>query len=184
VSQQIVIYVFARVFLALAKLAVQSKSTGGWGLLGDGGADGRGSGALSEGRGGGLRGKVIKNGWPAFASLSWAMVMYLFRWHPETVQSSLRSSMSYMWVIPVSLFLWASILTLDIVTYSRTTGIRYGTLYGTINKLFVRLIRVEIFGFMYRIAASSHFIGVGRLKLTIENRKSRNCDYTNMSFCL
>jgi hypothetical protein len=89
VSQQIVIYVFARVALALAKLAVQQRHVagtpgggGGWELFGDGE----------------LRRSMIRNGWPAFASVSWAMVMYLFRWHPETVQSSLRSSMSYMWV--------------------------------------------------------------------------------------
>ena len=89
VSQQIVIYVFARVALALAKLAVQPRSVagtpgggGGWEVFGDGE----------------MRRAVVRNGWPAFASLSWAMVMYLFRWHPETVQSSLRSSMSYMWV--------------------------------------------------------------------------------------
>jgi hypothetical protein len=89
VSQQIVIYVFARVALALAKLAVQPRHVagtpgggGGWEMFGDGE----------------LRRSVIRNGWPAFASVSWAMVMYLFRWHPETVQSSLRSSMSYMWV--------------------------------------------------------------------------------------
>lgn len=89
VSQQIVIYVFARVALALAKLAVQQRHVagvpggdGGWELFGDGE----------------LRRAVMRNGWPAFASVSWAMVMYLFRWHPETVQSSLRSSMSYMWV--------------------------------------------------------------------------------------
>ncbi|CAI4217122.1 unnamed protein product [Parascedosporium putredinis] len=36
--------------------------------------------------------------WPAFASLSWAMVMYLFRWHPEDLQSSLRGSMNYIYV--------------------------------------------------------------------------------------
>ena len=89
VSQQIVIYVFARVALALAKLAVQPRHVagtpgggGGWEVFGDGE----------------MRRAVMRNGWPAFASLSWAMVMYLFRWHPETVQSSLRSSMSYMWV--------------------------------------------------------------------------------------
>ena len=89
VSQQIVIYVFARVCLALAKLAVQPRHVagtpgggGGWELFGDGE----------------MRRSMVRNGWPAFASLSWAMVMYLFRWHPETVQSSLRSSMSYMWV--------------------------------------------------------------------------------------
>lgn len=91
VSQQIVIYVFARVCLALAKLAVQPKgvpggtSSGGWGLAGDGE----------------FRRELVRNGWPVFASLSWAMVMYVFRWHPEAVQSSLRSSMSYMWVIPL-----------------------------------------------------------------------------------
>lgn len=80
---------FARVALALAKLAVQPKHVagtsgggGGWELFGDGE----------------MRRSLVRNGWPAFASLSWAMVMYLFRWHPETVQSSLRSSMSYMWV--------------------------------------------------------------------------------------
>jgi hypothetical protein len=90
VSQQIVIYVFARVCLALAKLAAQprhgagtSGSGGGWELFGDGE----------------MRRSLVRNGWPAFASISWAMVMYLFRWHPESVQSSLRSSMSYMWVI-------------------------------------------------------------------------------------
>ncbi|KAG9203522.1 hypothetical protein G6514_002540 [Epicoccum nigrum] len=89
VSQQIVIYVFARVALALAKLAVQPKNVagtpgggGGWEVFGDGE----------------MRRTMIRNGWPAFASLSWAMVMYLFRWHPETVQSSLRSSMSYIYV--------------------------------------------------------------------------------------
>jgi hypothetical protein len=77
------------VCLALAKLAVQPKGVGkieggggGWGLLGEGET----------------RHKIVKNGWPVFASLSWAMVMYVFRWHPETIQSSLRSSMSYMWV--------------------------------------------------------------------------------------
>ena len=94
VSQQIVIYVFARVALALAKLAVQPRNVagtpgggGGWEVFGDGE----------------MRRTMMRNGWPAFASLSWAMVMYLFRWHPETVQSSLRSSMSYMWVFVVFL---------------------------------------------------------------------------------
>ncbi|KAF1932336.1 peroxisomal membrane protein 4 [Didymella exigua CBS 183.55] len=89
VSQQIVIYVFARVVLSLAKLAVQPRhvagtpgGVGGLELFGDGE----------------LRRSMIRNGWPAFASLSWAMVMYLFRWHPETVQGSLRSSMSYIYV--------------------------------------------------------------------------------------
>jgi hypothetical protein len=95
VSQQIVIYVAARVFLALAKLAVQPRHTagggggGGWELVGN-----------EE-----LRRALIRNGWPVFASLSWASIMYIFRWHPETVQSSLRSSMGYMWVSPRSICL-------------------------------------------------------------------------------
>ncbi|KAF2270592.1 peroxisomal membrane protein 4 [Lojkania enalia] len=89
VSQQIVIYVFARVCLALAKLAVQPRGHGaveggggGWGLIGN-----------EE-----LSREIMRNGWPVFASVSWAMVMYVFRWHPETLQSSLRSSMHYIYV--------------------------------------------------------------------------------------
>jgi hypothetical protein len=123
VSQQIVIYVFARVALALAKLAVQPKHVagtpggpGGWEVFGDGE----------------FKRNAIRNGWPMFASLSWAMVMYLFRWHPETVQSSLRSSMSYMWVLS-NIFRWVR-ANKDTVTYSRTTGIRYGRWSGIINE--------------------------------------------------
>lgn len=88
VAQQIVIYVFARVMLALAKLAVQPRDvyspTGG----------GPGLGLLDWNPQ--LREASYKHGWPVFAALSWAGVMYLFRWHPETIQSSLRSSMTYM----------------------------------------------------------------------------------------
>lgn len=94
VSQQIVIYVFARVCLALAKLAVQDRRGGS----GDRSA-GRSGGGWELVRDGDFRRALVRNGWPAFASLSWAMVMYIFRWHPESVQSSLRSSMSYMWVL-------------------------------------------------------------------------------------
>ena len=95
VSQQIVIYVAARVCLALAKLAVQPRQVGGGGF--GGGVQG-GNGGWELIGDGEFRRSLIRNGWPAFASLSWAMVMYIFRWHPESVQSSLRSSMSYMWV--------------------------------------------------------------------------------------
>lgn len=96
VSQQIVIYVFARVALALAKLAVQPKS------VGDGKGGGGGWGLLEEHSG--MRKQLVKNGWVGFASLSWAMVMYVWRWHPEAVQPSLRSSMNYMWVFPSRIF--------------------------------------------------------------------------------
>lgn len=80
VNQQIVIYVFARVMLALAKLTVQKRSQGG-AILG------------KE-----LREKMEGNAWPVFASLSWAAVMWIFRWHPTVLQPSLRSSMQYMYV--------------------------------------------------------------------------------------
>lgn len=78
VNQQIVIYVFARVVLALARMSVQ-----------------KGGAVPRE-----LRERVTNNAWPVFAALSWASVMWLFRWHPETIQPSLKSSMKYMYDIP------------------------------------------------------------------------------------
>jgi hypothetical protein len=124
VSQQIVIYVFARVCLALAKLAVQQRhvSTGG-----------PGGGGLELFGDGDLRRALVRNGWPAFASLSWAMVMYIFRWHPETVQSSLRNSMSYMWVL-CSLEKWTA-ANRPIVMCNQIIGTRSGRLFGTTSKL-------------------------------------------------
>lgn len=44
------------------------------------------------------RTKISNNAYPVFASLSWAFVMYIFRWYPDTLISSLRSSMVYMYV--------------------------------------------------------------------------------------
>ena len=82
VNQQIVIYVFARVILALAKIMVMKKNEGGLGV------------------GWEMRGKIQSNAWPVFASLSWAMVMWIFRWYPDTIQPSLKSSMKYMYVSP------------------------------------------------------------------------------------
>lgn len=84
VNQQIVIYVFARVALALAKLSVSGTK----------GGEGGGKGAEV------VRGPVVAAiadaGWPLFASVSWALVMWLFRWRPESIQPSLRSSMKYL----------------------------------------------------------------------------------------
>ena len=76
---------------------------------------------------------MAKNGRPVFASLSWAMVMYMFRWHPEAVQSSLTSSMSYMWVSFEAGRKWdhANVWT---ITFRRTTGIRYGRCFGITNE--------------------------------------------------
>lgn len=79
VSQQIVIYIFARVCLGLAHLAVKP---------------GAGFPIVSNEP---LRSSVNYYAWPAFASLSWGMVMLLFRYHPDELQSSLRSSMTYIY---------------------------------------------------------------------------------------
>ena len=45
-----------------------------------------------------LAGRITYYAWPVFASVSWAMVMYLFRHYPEDLQPSLRSSMNYIYV--------------------------------------------------------------------------------------
>lgn len=63
VNQQIVIYVFARAMLALAKLTVKEER------------------CMSQV----LRTKVTRNAWPVFASLSWGIIMWTYRWHPETI---------------------------------------------------------------------------------------------------
>lgn len=93
VSQQIVIYLFARVALALASLAVQPPGENT--LVG---------GAYGPHGGIGLLNLSPKNtellkqySWPAFASLSWAGVMWLFETYPETLQPSLRASMVYIY---------------------------------------------------------------------------------------
>lgn len=131
VSQQIVIYVFARVCLALAKLAVQPRHVGV-----AGGSEGARGGFEMFGNGE-LRRAMVRNGWPAFASLSWAMVMYIFRWHPESVQSSLRSSMSYMWVFFVlCLWVFANKMT---VMCSRIIGIRCGRWCGITSEIRERI---------------------------------------------
>ena len=75
VNQQIVTYVFARVVLALAKMSVQK-------------------GGLVPAE---LREQVTGNAWPIFAAVSWGAVMWLFRWHPETIQPSMKSSMQYIY---------------------------------------------------------------------------------------
>ncbi|KAJ4290189.1 hypothetical protein N0V88_006698 [Collariella sp. IMI 366227] len=79
VSQQIVIYVFARVVLALARLAVKP---------------GVGLPLVSEPR---RSAAVSHYAWPVFASVSWAMVMHLFKYHAAELQPSLRSSMTYIY---------------------------------------------------------------------------------------
>ncbi|RDW81721.1 Tim17/Tim22/Tim23/Pmp24 family protein [Aspergillus mulundensis] len=80
ITQQIVIYIFARVVLGFAKLSVQPGARPFSSLIGPE-----------------ARKQIEGNAWAVFASLSWAFVMYLFRWHPEVLMSSLRSSMVYIY---------------------------------------------------------------------------------------
>lgn len=94
VSQQICIYVFARVVLGLAKLAVQPPGDNT--LIGGayGGHGGKGIFGLNEHQ----LSIVRQRSWPVFASLSWASVMWLFTYYPDVLQPSLRNSMTYMYV--------------------------------------------------------------------------------------
>jgi len=87
VNQQIVIYIFARVVLALAKLLVLPSSDTG---------SARRPLLTNE-----TKDTIRANAWPVFASVSWAAVMYIFNSYPETLQPSLRSSMQYMYVMVV-----------------------------------------------------------------------------------
>ncbi|KAI2638200.1 peroxisomal membrane protein 24 [Xylaria nigripes] len=80
VNQQIVIYVFARVVLALARLAVKP---------------GHGLPLISRE---GASSTISRHAWPVFAATSWALVMHIFRHHPDDLQSSLRSSMNYIYL--------------------------------------------------------------------------------------
>lgn len=89
VNQQIVIYVFARVVLALAKLSVESPK-----FTATTPTPTFPTQRLDEE----TKRKIRENAWPVFASFAWAMVMYVFRWQPESIQPSLRSSMKYMYV--------------------------------------------------------------------------------------
>jgi len=78
VSKQIVIFIFARVVLSLAKLSIEPRA----GII----------------RNPKLSKRISHDAWPVFAAMSWGTVMWLFRWYPETVQSGLRSSMDYIYV--------------------------------------------------------------------------------------
>lgn len=81
INQQIVVYVFARVFLALARLSVKNGSPFALPVVSTEPTSSR----------------VSYYAWPMFSSLSWGMVMWLFRWHPEDLQPSLRGSMNYIY---------------------------------------------------------------------------------------
>jgi len=87
VNKQIVIFVFARVMLALARLSVQPAT-----------ANSRFPPLPTQLLSPEIRKKIQANAWPVFASLTWAFIMFIFRWEAESVQPSLRSSMKYIYV--------------------------------------------------------------------------------------
>ncbi|CAG8144923.1 unnamed protein product [Penicillium salamii] len=104
ISKQIVIYIFARVMLALAKMAIQPNMH-----------------PLSSIITPEARDKMTNNAYPVFASVTWAMVMYIWRWYPETLASSLRSSMVYMYVVLE--VIWGYPADIDLVMATRIIGI-------------------------------------------------------------
>jgi peroxisomal membrane protein 4 len=70
--------VFARVCLSLAELSIRPSV----GII----------------RNHELSKRISHDAWPVFAALSWASVMWLFRWYPDTLQTGLKSSMDYIYV--------------------------------------------------------------------------------------
>ncbi|KAL1929689.1 hypothetical protein VTP01DRAFT_1827 [Rhizomucor pusillus] len=68
INQQIVLYVFARVFMALVKVPVKRKIM-----------------------------EAPKHTYPFFAAVCWGLVMYLFKHDADLLQPSLRSSMQYIY---------------------------------------------------------------------------------------
>ncbi|KAI9656938.1 MAG: hypothetical protein M1831_004486 [Alyxoria varia] len=118
VNQQIVIYVFARVILGLAKLLFLTPSHPSANTLqaGYGDVSPRGPGLLdailsnlpienaAKARGvgveefkEGVRKRIARDSWTVLAAGSWGAVMWLFRWYPGVLQPSLRSSMRYLY---------------------------------------------------------------------------------------
>jgi peroxisomal membrane protein 4 len=123
INQQIVIYVFARVILALARLSIEPPvmtSTTPTPTL------------WTQRLSPAMKSRIEANAWPVFASLSWAFVMYIFRWQPESIQPSLRSSMKYMYVLVFECVRYANIL---IVMSIRITGIHSGISFSTILRI-------------------------------------------------
>ncbi|RPA77873.1 peroxisomal membrane protein 4 [Ascobolus immersus RN42] len=80
INQQIVLYIFGRTMMALLKLA-GAKTGLAQALDGPGDKSGKGRG----------------NWWGLFSAASWGGVMWLFRYYPEFLQGSLRSSMVYLY---------------------------------------------------------------------------------------
>ena len=100
INQQIVIYIFARVILGIAKIFFTPHFLGPQPDIGDiyGRKVRSSSGKEPQGliQDEELLRVIKKSSWPVFATISWATVMYLFRWYPNSLQPSLRNSMHYM----------------------------------------------------------------------------------------
>ena len=127
VTQQIVIYIFARVVLAAAKLSVQPPGPNV--LVGSRYGDHGGMGVIKMSEE--TRELIRRRAWPVFASLSWASVMWLYEWYPDMLQPSLRSSMTYMYVYRLEARQMTDSLTdMEMLTI----GTLCGTLSGTTNK--------------------------------------------------
>lgn len=108
INQQMVLYVFSRVVLALSKLALDqllSRAVPAASLpsAGAGAADklqvGKPVDSLTSRRRASPQATFISNtAWTAFATLSWGMVMYLFRTDSSLLQHSMLHSMRYLYV--------------------------------------------------------------------------------------
>lgn len=124
VTQQIVIYVFARVVLGFAKLAVTEREGAvrrerrgfqagyerGYSSPSPSPSSGQGHGKLkaagwlldlsaskSADQRDLYRRAILRAAWPLFASCSWGAVMWLFERYPEVLQLTLRSSMRFIY---------------------------------------------------------------------------------------
>jgi peroxisomal membrane protein 4 len=143
VSQQIVIYVFARVVLGMAKLAVQPPGDNT--LVGGayGGRGGKGIFGLNEEQ----LAMVRQRSWPVFASLSWASVMWMFRWYPEMLQPSLRNSMTYMYVLRFSPSLPSGVHSMS----ESPAGFRFAAFQTDTGLTSTSLVQIQQCGHMGRL---------------------------------
>ncbi|CZT17608.1 related to peroxisomal membrane protein 4 [Ramularia collo-cygni] len=84
VVQQMVMYAMGRVIMGLARYTVQmpeektTTRTGGYGNKD-------------------WRRHLRRAGWPVTASFCWATIMWLFTWHPQLLQPTMRSSLTYIY---------------------------------------------------------------------------------------
>lgn len=83
INRQIVMYGFCQVLIGLGRIMTAPP------------AKGRPATAITVSNPE-LRTTLYENGWPVFASLISASMMYMYRWHPGSMQATARSSLYYM----------------------------------------------------------------------------------------